>query len=85
VLTSDSGEPYRVRVTMDGQYLTEENKGQDVMIGEGGESFILGTEPRLYAIVDNPEYVQHKVLQLSSNSNDFGLFAFTFGVYQEGP
>jgi hypothetical protein len=74
-----------VRVTMDGEYLTEENKGQDVMIGEDGESFILVTEPRLYAIVDNPEYVQRKVLRLSSNSNDFGLFAFTFGVYQEGP
>jgi thiol-disulfide isomerase/thioredoxin len=85
VLTSDSGEPYRVRVTMDGEYLTEENKGQDVMIGEDGESFILVTEPRLYAIVDNPEYMQRKVLQLSSNASDFGLFAFTFGVYQEGP
>jgi thiol-disulfide isomerase/thioredoxin len=85
VLTSDSGEAYRVRVTMDGEYLTEENKGQDVMIGEDGESFILVTEPRLYAIVDNPEYVQRKVLRLSSNSNGFGLFAFTFGVYQEGP
>jgi thiol-disulfide isomerase/thioredoxin len=85
VLTSDSGEPYRVRVTLDGEYLTEENKGQDVMIGEDGESFIPVTEPRLYAVVDNPEYAQGKVLQLSSNSSDFGLFAFTFGVYQEGP
>lgn len=85
VLTSDTGEPYRVRVTLDGQYLTEGNKGQDVMIGEDGESFILVNGPRLYAIVDSPEYAQHKVLRLSSNSDDFGLFAFTFGVYQEGP
>ena len=48
VITSDSGEPYRVRVTMDGEYLTEENKGADVII------------------------------------DDFGLFAYTFGVYDGG-
>jgi thiol-disulfide isomerase/thioredoxin len=85
VITSDSGEPYKVRVIMDGMYLTEENKGQDVMIGEDGESFILVTGPRLYSIVDNPGYEQRRVLELRPNSDDFGLFAFTFGVYQEGP
>jgi thiol-disulfide isomerase/thioredoxin len=85
VITSESGEPYKVRLMMDGGYLTEENKGEDVMIGEDGESFILVTEPRLYAIVDNPSYVQGRVLELRPNSDDFGLFAFTFGVYQEGP
>jgi thiol-disulfide isomerase/thioredoxin len=85
VITSDSGEPYKVRVIMDGIYLTEENKGQDVMIGEDGESFILVTGPRLYSIVDNPGYEQRRVLELRPNSDDFGLFAFTFGVYQEGP
>ena len=85
VLTSDSGESYRVRVTMDGDNLTETNKGRDVMIGEDGESFLLVDEARLYEVVDNPEYRQNKVLRLSSNSADFGLFAFVFGVYQEGP
>ena len=84
VITSDSGEPYRVRVTMDGEYLTEENKGADVMIDESGESYILVDEPRLYALVDNPEYVKRKELRLSSNSDDFGLFAYTFGVYDGG-
>ncbi len=65
--------------------MTEENKGQDVIIGEDGESFILVTEPRLYTILDNPSYVEREVLRLSSNSDDFGIFAFTFGVYEEGP
>ena len=86
VLTSDSGEPYRVRVTLDGQYLTEDNKGSDVQIGEDGESYLQVDQPRLYAIIDSPQYTQRQELKLSSNSPDFGLFAFTFGVYQgKGP
>ena len=84
VITSDSGESYRVRVTMDGEYLTEENKGADVIIDDSGESYILVDEPRLYALVDNPEYVKRKELRLSPNSDDFGLFAYTFGVYDGG-
>ncbi len=85
VITSGSGESYRVRVTMDGEYLTGENRGADVIIAEDGESYILVTEPKLYALVDNPEYVTGKELRLSPNSADFGLFAYTFGVYEAGP
>ena len=85
VLTSDTGEPYRVRITMDGEYLTEENRGEDVIIGEDGESYLLVTQPKLYRIVENPSYVQDNTLRMSSNSYDFGLFAFTFGIYREGP
>lgn len=85
VITSDSGEPYRVKITMEGDYLTEENKGADVTIAADGESYMLVTEPRLYAIVDNPRYVQGKELRISPNSPDFSLFAYTFGVYEEGP
>ena len=86
VLTSDSGEPYRVRALLDSQYLTEENRGRDVQIGEDGESYLLVDQPRLYEIVNSPEYTERRTLRLSSNSPDFGLFAFTFGVYAgEGP
>ena len=85
VITSESGEPYRVRVTMDDDYLTEDNKGMDVMIDANGESYILVDEPRLYAIVDNPTYTRRASLKLHPNSADFGLFAYTFGVYEEGP
>jgi thiol-disulfide isomerase/thioredoxin len=85
VLTAGSGQPYKVRVTMNGAYLTEQNKGEDIIIGPDGESFLLVTEPRLYRIVENPTYIQRETLRLSSNSDDFGLFAFTFGVYVAGP
>ncbi|PKB81853.1 MAG: hypothetical protein BZY88_05700 [SAR202 cluster bacterium Io17-Chloro-G9] len=83
VLTSGSDKPYRVRVTMDGEYLTPDNKGQDVVIGEDGESYLLVTEPRMYNVVENPQWMRQKALKMSSNSDDFGLFAFTFGIYQK--
>jgi len=84
VLTSDSGREYKVTVTVDGEHLTDENKGSDIIIGEKGESYVLVDEPRLYNILDNPTYVRRETLRMSSNSADFGLFAFTFGVYQKG-
>ena len=85
VLTSDSGEPYEVIVTVDGAMLTEENAGADIQWDENGYSYILVDEPRMYGIVDNPQYLPQSILTMRSNSDDFGLFAFTFGVYAEGP
>ena len=85
VLTSDSGEPYRVIMTVDGAMMTPDNAGQDVQWDENGVSYILVDEPRMYALVDNPQYLPKSILTMRSDSDDFGLFAFTFGVYAEGP
>ena len=85
VLTSDSGEPYEVVVTVDGAMLTEDNAGADIQWDENGYSYILVDEPRMYGVVDNPQYLPQSILTMRSNSDDFGLFAFTFGVYAEGP
>lgn len=85
VLTSGSGEPYKVRVTVGDEYLTEKNKGTDVIIGDDGESYLWVTTPTLYNVIDNESYVRRENLKMSSNSPDFGLFAFTFGVYDTGP
>ena len=83
VLTSESGEDYRVMITMNGENLTADNKGADVTIGANGESYILVTGPRLYNIVENPVYMRRQTLRMSSDSAEFGLFAFTFGVYEK--
>ena len=85
VLTSDSGEPYRVFLTVDGMMMTPENAGADVQWDEDGTSYIQVDVPRMYALVDNPQYLSESTLIMGSNSDDFGLFAFTFGVYAEGP
>ena len=83
VLTSDSGEPYKVRLTVGGDYLTNENKGADVIIGDDGESYLWVTEPKMYSVIENPSWERRQELRMSSNSDDFGLFAFTFGVYEK--
>ncbi len=85
VLTAESNQSYRVLLTMNGQALTEENKGRDVIIGDNGDSYIEVNVARLYQLVEHPQYVQGQELRMSSNSPDFGLSAFTFGVYKDGP
>jgi thiol-disulfide isomerase/thioredoxin len=85
VLTSDSGKPYKVRVTVGDEYLTEKNKGSDIIIGDDGESYLWVMAPTLYNVIDNESYVRRENLKMSSNSLDFELFAFTFGVYDTGP
>ena len=84
VLTSESGEPYKVIVTVNNEYLTEETKGEDIIIGENGESYILVDSPRAYFLVEHPEWQEGQILALSSMSDDFGLFSFTFGTYEDG-
>ena len=85
VLTSDSGEPYRVVITVDGAMMTQDNAGADVQWDDDGQSYVLVDEPRMYGLIDNPQYLPESTLTMRSNSDDFGLFAFTFGVYAEGP
>ena len=84
VLTSESGEPYKVLVTVNNKYLTEENKGEDVIIGEDGESYLMVTSPKAYRIVEHADFEERQVLGMSSLSDDFGLFSFTFGSYEDG-
>ena len=84
VLTSDSGEDYQVRVTVNGEYLTDENRGDDILIDEDGVSYLQVTAPKLYKIVEHPTWEGEQVLRLASMSDDFGLFSFTFGVYEGG-
>ena len=79
----DSNEAFEVQVTLDGRPLRPEEAGPDMVIEEG-RSYFRVHEGRLYELVSLPEYGTHE-LKLSSNSEDFALFAFTFGAYEEGP
>ena len=84
VLTSDSGEPYQVRITVNGQYLTDDNKGDDIIIGDDGVSYLQVTAPKLYKIVEHSDWQGNQELRMSSMSDDFGLYSFTFGIYEDG-
>ncbi len=84
VLTSESGEPYKVVVTVNREYLTDETKGEDIIIGDDGESYVLVDSPKAYKLIEHEEWQERQVLQMFSESDDFGLFSFTFGTYEDG-
>ena len=84
VLRSAGGESYTVWVTLDGRNLTEENRGADVTFDEEGRSVVIVDGPRMFRLVETGELAPHE-LRLSSNSDQFALFAYTFGFYTEGP
>ncbi len=68
---------FQVFVTQDDAFLTPENKGDDVSVDAEGRSFLLITEPKLYSVVKNREFGEHK-LKLSSRSNGFAIYSLSF-------
>ena len=84
VMSTESGTPYEVRVTMDGRPLDSVEAGADVKFDDGGNSYILVDRPDMYRLVKLSEFSGHE-LKLSSNSSDFSVFAFTFGAYMDPP
>ena len=72
------GRAARVYIMQDGKYLTSANKGVDVQIDSRGRSYIEVREPRMYYVVQNPEFASHTLKILPTRSG-FGLNSFTFG------
>ena len=85
VLSPGEREAFKVRVWQDGEFLTDENRGSDVMLGADGESYLWVDEARMYHVLENPAYIQRKTLRLSANAEGLAIYAFTFGIYSEGP
>lgn len=85
VLTNaDGGEPYEVRVLVGDEPVTEGQAGLDIEWDAEGNSFITVDEPRMYRIIQLDDFEGHE-LKLSSNSDQFSVFAYTFGAYVEPP
>ena len=80
----ESGESYEVRVTLDGAPFPSDHAGADVMWDEDGNSYLLVDEERLYMVARTPAFGGFE-LKLSSNSDDFEFFAFSFGVFKNVP
>ena len=83
VLSPPRDDPFEVVIELDGRPLRPEEAGADVVFDDAGRSVIRVDEPRNYAIVELPEWGEHD-LKLLSNSDNFAIFAFTFGSYLEG-
>ncbi len=84
VLRTRSDTPYTVQIEMDGRPLQPEDAGRDIWFDDQGRSFITVDEPRLYSLVLLDRFESHE-LKMRSNSDEFEVFAFTFGAYVEHP
>ncbi len=82
VLGHDGGAPYQVRITLDGMPLSPGDADTDVRFDDMGNSYLHVDEARMYRLIRTTEYEQHE-LQISSNSDRFELFTFTFGAYEK--
>ncbi len=82
VLGHGGGDPYRVRITLDGMPLSPDDADTDVRFDDMGNSYLEVDEARMYRLIRTEEYEQHE-LQISSNSDRFELFTFTFGAYEK--
>ena len=78
VLTA--GEPYEVRVLVDDEPVKPEQAGLDIQWDEEGNSFLTVDESRMYRLIQLDDFEGHE-LKLSSNSDHFSVFAYTFGAY----
>ena len=84
VLRPERAEPFDVVVELDGRPLLPDEAGADVTFDEQGRSVVRVEEPRLYRVVELPQWGEHE-LRVSSDSDDLAIFAVTFGSYAEGP
>ena len=67
----------KIEIKQDGNYLTNINKGKDVIINSDRESIINVISPRMYNIINNSNVSTHQ-LEISVSSNSLALYAFTF-------
>lgn len=84
VVLENKGEPYRVYLTVDDGPIPVTDRGADIEVGKDGRTFIFVDQDRMYRLIESPVYGGHE-MKLSSNSNEFGIYAFTFGSYSTGP
>ena len=73
--------PYTVMVYLDDMPIKDEFAGEDIKWDSSGNSYVEVIDSRLYRLIKSPDYGGFE-LKISSNSEKFELFAFTFGSFQ---
>jgi peroxiredoxin len=68
----------KLYIKQDGEYLTAANKGADVKIDAQGRSYLEIHDPRMYYLVQNPEFGSHQV-DLYPGADGVMINSFTFG------
>ncbi len=75
---------YTVRVTLDDRPLARSQAGDDIRFDAEGNSYLVVDHARMFNLVRLDEFGTHD-LKISSNSDDFEVFTFSFGHYQRTP
>ena len=83
VINSADVDPYDVVITLDDQPVPMDAWGDDLQLNGQDMTVIQVDEPRMYRLIRLPSYGSHE-LKLSSNSEEFNVYAFTFGSYSTG-
>ncbi len=84
VLTvAENGEPYDVYVQFNDAWIRDEFAGEHIRWDEAGRSYIRVDQNDLYRLVFFEDFTEGEI-KLSSNSDQFRMFAFTFGSYVGG-
>ena len=78
VIEPEGEKNFQVFVSQDDCYLDPLDKGDDIRFDEQGRSYFIVDSVRLYNIIKNREYSNHK-LKLSTRSNGFALYSISFG------
>jgi hypothetical protein len=77
VIKPEGEKNFQVRIEQDGQPLTAENRGSNVVIGPDGTSSILVDQADIFQLVRNPEYGEHTI-RITTRSKGFALYAVSF-------
>jgi len=77
VLSAKDDKQFEMTVRQDDQFLSSENRGDDIHVKADGVSVIRIDEPKMYNVVRNKEFGEH-VLRLSTRSNACELYSLTF-------
>mgnify|MGYP002639696075 CR=1 FL=1 len=83
VVNPTGTEAFAVYIEIDDRPLKPEEAGMDVLFDRDGRSYFSVDEPRLYSFLETPEFGEH-IIKLASDSDDFAIFAFTFGINDGG-
>nr|WP_290666939.1 redoxin family protein [Ardenticatena sp.] len=77
VMASRTGEPIRLFILQNGEPLHFADAGEDVIVDADYGSYVLVREPRMYNLVNNPDYGVYEV-RLVPAQRGLALYAFSF-------
>lgn len=77
VIKPEGEKHFQVFVQQDDVFLTRQNCGEDIRFDEEGKSFIRVDDAKLFHLVNNRDYGEHRV-RLSTRANGFALYSVSF-------